>query len=202
MQNTSHAVMAQRHEAHDSLEHFPSPRWCTRALCEHVIDIRGADVWEPACAEGHMAEALKEYARSVLASDVHDYGYGAFLDFLWPGDAPRADFIVTNPPFRLAEQFITRALGLADHGVAMLVRTVFLESVGRYERLFTTTPPQIVAQFVERVPMVKGRVDRHASTATSYCWLVWRTDRHFGETKLVWIPPSRARLERDKDYPA
>jgi len=36
-QNTSHAVMAQRFEAKDSLDDFPTPPWATRALLEHVI---------------------------------------------------------------------------------------------------------------------------------------------------------------------
>ena len=36
-QNTSHAVMAQRHESLDSLDDFPTPPWATRALLEHVI---------------------------------------------------------------------------------------------------------------------------------------------------------------------
>ena len=37
MQNTSHAVMAQRVEAANSLDNFPTPPWATRALIEHVI---------------------------------------------------------------------------------------------------------------------------------------------------------------------
>ena len=36
MQNTSHAVMAQRIEPHDSLDYSPTPPWATRALCEQV----------------------------------------------------------------------------------------------------------------------------------------------------------------------
>src|ERR1700704_1785441 len=50
-------------------------------------------------------------------------------------------------------------------------RTVFIESVGRYDRLFSVNQPSHFAQFTERVPMVKGRLDRRASTATGYCWL-------------------------------
>jgi len=38
MQNTSHAVMAQRVEPHDSLDFFPTPPWATRALCEWIAD--------------------------------------------------------------------------------------------------------------------------------------------------------------------
>jgi hypothetical protein len=88
---------------------------------------------------------------------------------------------------------------LATIGCAMLVRTSFLEGVGRFERLYSMNPPTIVAQFAERLPMVKGRVDRNASTATSYAWLVWvhGMDRQ----PFDWIPPCRRRLERDTDYP-
>ena len=82
----------------------------------------------------------------------------------------------------------------------MLVRTVFLESLGRYERLFAPKPPNFFAQYVERVAMVKGRLDRKASTATGYGWVVWETTNPARECALRWIPPSRKRLERDSDY--
>src|SRR3546814_6501707 len=42
-QNTSHAVMAQRVEAHDSLDYFPTPPWATRALIrseEHTSELQ------------------------------------------------------------------------------------------------------------------------------------------------------------------
>ena len=80
----------------------------------------------------------------------------------------------------------------------MLVRTSFLEGMGRYDRLYSVTPPTLVNQFVERLPMVKGRIDRKASTATSYCWLVWVRDA--APKPFQWIPPCRAKLERDSDY--
>jgi hypothetical protein len=98
-----------------------------------------------------------------------------------------------------AEDFIKRSLKLARQGVAMLTRTVILESVGRHERLFLKTPPARVGQFSERVPMIKGRLDRRASTATGYAWLVWEKDKN-GGTALVWIPPCRKALERHDDY--
>ncbi|HRO04370.1 MAG TPA: hypothetical protein PLS69_12275, partial [Terricaulis sp.] len=59
----------------------------------------------------------------------------------------------------------------------------------------------IIAQFCERVPMVKGRWDPSASTATSYCWVVW--DRMLGVnegTIFSWIPPGqRAALTKPDD---
>lgn len=64
MQNTSHAVMAQRHEAADSADDFPTPPWATRALIEHVIGVeavRGLTCLEPACGRGYMARPLCVY---------------------------------------------------------------------------------------------------------------------------------------------
>jgi hypothetical protein len=110
------------------------------------------------------------------------------------------DWVITNPPFRLAEDFILKSLHVARRGVAMLVRTVFIESVGRYERLFLPFPPSKFAQFTERVPMVKGRLDKKASTATGYAWVVWEKHLPTAASQMVWIPPCRKILERKEDY--
>jgi hypothetical protein len=77
MQNTSHAVMAQRIEDKNSLDDFPTPPWATRALIEHILSehkqgLSRLTCLEPACGAGHMAKVLKEYFRQVRASDVHD----------------------------------------------------------------------------------------------------------------------------------
>lgn len=147
-----------------------------------------------------MAVSLAEYFGEVTSYDVFDYSFGGIADFLeTKHDDQSFDWVITNPPFKLAEEFIKRSIKIARHGVAMLTRTVFIESVGRYQRLFEPTPPSAFAQFVERVPMVKGRVDKKASTATGYGWLVWEKDRPAG-SQLLWIPPCRKALERDGDY--
>jgi len=202
-QNTTHAVMSQRTEHRDSLDNFPTPPWATRALIEHVIgpDVAsGKSVLEPACGEGYMSRALAEYFDTVRSFDVHGYGYGYVDDFLassWSDGT--FDWVITNPPFKAAEDFVARALPIARHGVAVLVRTVFIESIGRWERLFRDNPCTAFAQFVERVPIVKGRVDPKATTATGYAWLVW--DKLASEhSRIVWIPPSRKALERRDDY--
>lgn len=219
-QNISHAVMQQRAEPHDSLDDFPTQPWATRALMEHVIipqmgltaraKLREQTVWEPACNRGHMSIPLRDYFGAVRTSDIHDYDspeQDRVVDFLYPGsespviEARGADWIITNPPFRLAEQFIDRARQIKGwQGTAVIVRTAFLEGVGRYERLYALNPPTIVAQFTERVPMVKGRLTATGSTATAYCWLVWIANAN--PKPMLWIPPCRRKLERTGDYPS
>jgi hypothetical protein len=204
MQNTSHAVMAQRTEHRDSPDDFPTPPWATRGLIEHVFEDKASlaslTCLEPACGAGHMAKVLKEYFGKVGASDAYKYGYGTVRNYLThPYETNAWDWVITNPPFRLAEEFVLRSLMVARKGVAILARTVFLESVGRYSAIFQRTPPTKFAQFVERVPMVKGRLDGKATTATSYAWLVWEKNS-VGPPRLVWVPPCRRKLERQNDY--
>lgn len=209
-QNTSHAVMAQKQRpAEDDLfgrlGYFPTPPWATRALTRHVLPlIRGTtdcsrlNVAEPAAGEGHMAEVLRESFGTVLASDIHDYGAGYEVRDFLTGEVPATDWVITNPPFHLAEEFADRALNHVVEGVALLVRSVWAEGGGRYERLFRDRPPTAIAQFCERVPMVLGRWDPNASTATGYAWFVWCFG---GEgTRFLWIPPGQRKgLTRDDD---
>jgi predicted RNA methylase len=234
-QNTSSAVMAQRREAKDSLDYFATPPWATRALTE-LLRRQGEamhlmSVWDPACGEGYMARPLAEAFGQVVATDVHDYraawhGQDGVDDILLRGapqtvgDVPilGADWIITNPPFRLAHQFIDRAIPLARSGVAMLVRSTFTEGAEQYRKLFSKTPPTDILQFVERVVMTKGRPQdpniavphpktgklRKPSSATAYCWLVWQKPlpEFAGPPAYGWIAPCRTRLERPGDYDA
>lgn len=201
--------MQRRVEAHDSLDDFPTPPWATRALCEWLSDQSLGDIAamtcrEPAANRGYMVAPLSEYFNRIEAADVHDYGVGfPVADYLWgPIPAP-VDWTITNPPFRLAEQFIQRGLQSSKAGVAMIVRSAFLEGKARFESLFDVSPPHYILQFVERAPMCKGKIDPTVSSATAYSWLVWFTDYpQPADTRLRWIAPCRKRLERSSDYDA
>lgn len=210
-QNRSSAVMQQRSEPHDSLDFFPTPPWATRALCEHLAGLEAVEAmtaWDPACGQGDMVRPLREYFARVYATDVHNYGgeqqsvkdYLVRWDRLPVIEAQGVDWIITNPPFRLAEEFALTAITEARVGVAFFVRSAFLEGRGRLERLFSKHPPAQILQFAERVPLVKGRVDKDAASATAYCWIVWLRAHSAGNPTFAWIAPCRSRLERAGDY--
>jgi len=207
----SSAVMQQRVEPHDSLDYFPTPPWATRALCEWIgksHDLAHMSVWEPACGEGYMVRPLAEFFKTVRATDVADYSatfpeQDGIEDFLleWPTDAPSpaADWIITNPPFNRAAEFVELALRRARIGVAVFVRTSFLEGGRRYRELWSRHWPTLILQFAERVPVVKGRVDPEASSATSFCWVIWEREKR-DAPRINWIAPCRRRLEKIGDY--
>jgi len=205
-QNRSSAVMQQDNEPHDSLGDFPTPPWATRALCDWIqgmgYDTESMTCREPAANRGHMVKPLAEYFGRVEASDIHDYGAGFPVhDYIFGEDPVGVvGWTITNPPFRLAQQFITQARNTSRHGVAVIVRSAFLEGIGRYRDLFSTGAPSDILQFSERVVMHKGKLSAKGSTATAYCWLVWRSNDRTGQTKFDWIAPCRKRLERESDY--
>jgi hypothetical protein len=74
-------------------------------------------------------------------------------------------------------------------------------SITRYHKLFADRPPTIVAQFCERVPMVKGRWDPDATTAIAYAWFGWsKLALAQDETRLMLIPlGQRTALTRPDD---
>lgn len=201
-QNISTAVMQRRVEAHDSLDDFPTPPWATRAILNWLFS-RGLIAPDMTCREptanrGYMVRPLREVFASVEAGDVHDYGHGfPVVDYLWGPDPDPVDWTFSNPPFRLAQQFIDRALRTSSCGVAMILRTAFTEGGGRYADLFGPRPPAFVVQHCERVPMVKGRYDPTAASATAYCWLIWLPGED--DTRFRWLPPCRKKLERSDD---
>lgn len=209
---TSTAVMARRVEPADSLDFFPTPPWGTRALCQHVLPrfetvdpdtgLFPLSALDPACGEGHMALALREYFPLATASDIFDYGFGGVADFLHPDEkfGPR-DWIISNPPFNLGAKFVRKALSVARRGVAMLVRTAFLEGEERHAALYAENPPSMIAIFSERLPMHRGRWVVNGKSATSYSWLVWFTGRDSNaEPAFMWIPKSRRALSRHDDW--
>lgn len=202
------AVMAMRRQTPpDALDFYPTPPWAARAggvLIQH-LDPGAWSCWEPACGEGHMAHGLIDYFEGgVFASDVFPYGYGQVLDFLDPAraaDDVSFDWVVTNPPFIAAADFLRSAWPRARRGVALLCRLQWLEGVDRYELLFREGLLSVLAPFAERVPMTKGRWDPAASTATAYAWFVFlKWGDRATAPKILPIPPgAKARLHRDDD---
>ena len=74
-------------------------------------------VWEPACGKGHLSDALKNKGFTVFSSDIIDRGYPELnkqMDFLTCDIKNFKGHILTNPPFKLAEDFIKKSLEIIE----------------------------------------------------------------------------------------
>ncbi|MBP3924707.1 hypothetical protein J6E39_05635 [bacterium] len=107
------------------------------------------NIWECACGEGHLAKVFDEAEKLGKATDLINRGYGTVEDFLINTNPYHNGDIVTNPPYKYAQQFVENALERVDTGryVCMFLRVLFLESQSR-KKLFTTQPPKTVYVFI------------------------------------------------------
>jgi hypothetical protein len=108
-------------------------------------------------------------------------------DFLFEMAAPTGiECIVTNPPFKLAGEFVEHALRLVPK-VIMLLRLAFIESERRANILDGGHLARMYV-FANRLPMMHraGWAGPKASPTTCFAWFVW--DRHHqGDTTIKRI---------------
>lgn len=190
-----------------SLDYYPTPAWCTRSLLDFLENKAKVDefntCWEPAAGGGHMIKVLEEKFNKVYASDIYDHRNIGFRihDFSSGRGGYRSDWIITNPPFKLGEEFTIRALRKAVKGVAMLCRIQWVESNRRYENLFNPHPPSYVVVYPVRLNLYQGKVlkdDRGG--VICYAWYIWIKDRK-KPTQLHWFSTKiREQFEREGDY--
>ena len=164
---------------------YRTPAHVTRGLL--TKETFGADVWEPACGDGAITRVLQDHGHAVRSSDLIYRGCGTVQDFLTKTRL-LAPTIVTNPPFKLAEDFVLQALGLGAVHVAMLLRLAWLEGERRRIKVFRNHAPARVWVMSSRPTLWHG-LDPHARAtggAISYAWFVWDRRAPPG-TALGWI---------------
>ena len=121
------------------------------------------NVWECSCGEGHLSKVLESNGYNVYSSDLIDRGYGiGNIDFLkqtekWEGD------ILTNPPFKLASEFVKKGMELLEDGNKMFLflKVQFLEGTNRKET-FKKYPPKYIYVNSERISCaMNGEFDKY-----------------------------------------
>jgi hypothetical protein len=133
---------------------------------------------------------LREAGRGVVATDLNAYdwpdGFHAQsrVDFLLEQKAPPGiGAIITNPPFKLAAQFVEHARHLCPV-VIMLLRLAFYESERRTKILEAGDLARVLV-FRKRLPMMHraGWTGKKASSGMAFAWFIYDRD-HRGPTVL------------------
>lgn len=165
---------------------YQSPPEAVHALLK--VEALPDCLWEPACGPGAIVRVLRGAGHVVYATDLVDYDSPdqdeAGWDFLLEQQLPiGVQAIVTNPPFKLAHEFVAHALKLCPK-VVMLLRLAFLESDRRRDILDTGKLARVHV-FRKRLPMMHrdGWEGPRASSGMAFAWFVWDMD-HKGPTEL------------------
>ena len=137
------------------------------------------------CGARPLIRRIFEGGYNVKSTDLIDRGYGeGGVDFLkqteiWDGD------IITNPPYKYAQEFIEHALELVTdgHKVCMFLKLTFLESQRR-RKMFEKYPPKTIWVSSSRIQC--GKNGKFEPSAVAYAWYVWEKG-YKGETIVRWF---------------
>ena len=181
-------------------DRYLTPAWCVDRLFENhnfrhsLGDIRA--ILEPCAGSGDIALAVEKHLpnRAWSLCDLDEANHydlqvagnqessSCICDFLEMSpeyERPVYDLIVTNPPFKLAMEFVKQSFKEA-RSVAMLLRLNWLASASRQEWMRMHTPD---------VYVLPNRPDFTGSggDATEYCWACWHDTSAYRSTGTVEI---------------
>lgn len=144
-------------------------------------------VWECACGDGALAKVFDKSGVLKRATDLIDRGYGqGGIDFLQEQGTYDGD-IVTNPPYKHAEDFIRKAYGIIPDGrkVCMFLKLTFLESKAR-KKMFAEIPLKTLYVSSSRIGCYKNNNKENPVKAIAYGWYVWEKG-YKGDPTIKWI---------------
>ena len=162
---------------------------------DKLMDFAGLNkyqnILEPCNGIGKISNYLKNLGYHIYTNELYEHSSSDFSDdFLAPLDEvtyniKNYDVIVTNPPYKLAKEFVLRGFEIAREQY-LLLRLSFLEGQKRYQELFSKKHLKGVYIFTARITCSEGIEETPTANSVTYCWLHF--DREFvGQPTLYWI---------------
>jgi hypothetical protein len=180
-------------------EFYPTPEYSTKAILKEINFDKVNTFLEPCKGLGHIYDLIPVTNKSYCElSEGKDY---------LKTKVDKADLILTNPPFSLAQEFIKKSLQ-ESNTVIMLQRINFLGSKGRKQFWNSNPPthlfvlserPKFIAKCtkcknpnnyqigsIEICPLCGGTV-KPQSDATEYAWFVWDKSGVMFKDKGIYV---------------
>ena len=179
---------------------YPTPiEFCRAAL--NVWDktnfkFSSYSVLDAGCGNGVWGEAYRDeitYHNSLWGIDVREVDRHPAYDCWLQGDfleydfhpTDRFGFIMGNPPFSFAHEFVDRSFDLLNDGgyLGFLLKLTWLETQKRYNKYFSGRfKPKNVWVSVRRISFTGDR----KTNADAYCFVLWQKG-WTGKTELDWL---------------
>lgn len=180
---SSRIIGANSAYGRNASDFYPTPPEVTQALVDFLGLRPETMIWEPAAGEGHMARVLAGNGYIVTATDIK-----TGVDFMTSEIETPWEWIMTNPPFSLAEGFIQRCAGYKKP-FALLLKVHFWNAKRRLT-LFRSCPPAYVLPLTWRPVFLPE--ERGKSPLMDFMWCVWDEEaRHRNNGATVYLPLSK-----------
>jgi hypothetical protein len=158
-----------------------SPPETLGPLFEHEPLLRGVThIAEPFCGKGRLVTAMRARGIDVYASDISNRGCpnsycNDFFD--WKKAPLRYRVLVSNPPYTRTMDAIEHAFAIGFRQVIFLLKTTFLHTEDRFERLHAKGHLRRVLVIAERVQDMHdeahvARGGKLSSQPATHSWFV------------------------------
>jgi len=127
-----------RRSGYQRVDHdwYVEPRWCVRQLLD--AETFQGEILDPCCGGGGVVSVCRERGYQAKGSDIVDRGFGTVRDLFTI--AGPVDNVITNVPFRIANDCARHILGIIRYKAALILPMTFWESRAR-NALFRDHPP-------------------------------------------------------------
>jgi hypothetical protein len=194
----------ERPEGRHPDDFYATPRWCTESMLGSSAPPSDAGlILEPSCGDGAILDLLREWSPTPVVgydidpgrlNEARRRGHDAILaDFLSLGGLLETVWIVGNPPFSLAQEFVEHALRIAPPGsrVTFLLRLAFLSSQGRAHLYSGSAGFRHLGVLGRRPSFTPGG----GTDSSDYGWFTWEVG-HRGPSMVDRLD-SRRRMDND-----
>lgn len=168
-------------------DYYPTPEWATKAILyyEHIQGV----VIEPCAGEHDMVKVLQQHGIIPYCYDAVDYGMGDMICDFRQITRP-CDVVITNPPFKYAEEMVGHFLKIARDRIILLLRLSFLEGEKRYRNFTAAGYLRRVYVFTERLSMYpKVYTGEKNGGTTAYGWFVFDNNPNRHDPVIKFIEP-------------
>lgn len=136
-------------------------------------------ILEPCHGTGSITKRLVQHGRSVYTNDT-ELGFEAHSNYditfpaIWT-EFPKVDYVVSNPPFNVADEILPLAWKHAKAGMAFFLRLSYLEPCDNRGPWLEEHPPARIIS----VPRISFKKTEKSSTDLVSCaWYIWFKDVH------------------------
>ena len=170
---------------------YTTPQEAMDALCKHVTFDKSLTYFEPCKGIGNISDYMKtKLDIHMETNELFGYSESDFTeDYLKPrkkvSDGWDYDVIVTNPPYRIAQEFVQEGFKYAKVQYHLL-RLNFLEGKRRKQELYSQQHLKRVFLFSYRISCAKGVQEEPQANAVAYAWFEFDRD-YVGNPELVWL---------------
>ena len=162
---------------------YETPYTLTRKFLDVEYFNKNSTVCEPACGGGAITRVLKEHWEDDKVT-----AYDQETNFLW--ETGEYDYIITNPPFSIAFEFIQRAKLVAKSKFAFLLPLSYLHGKKRFDEIYSDRTYGLEKVYVfTRYPMLGEALREDGKYNTGmmvYAWFVFEKD-YDGSPVIDWI---------------